>query len=72
MQRHKRHEFDPWVGKIPWRRKWQLPPGFLPGESREQRSLVSYRARHDLSDLARMQFYPDVFFLSQNPIQDVA
>ena len=26
-----RLEFDPWVGKIPWRRKWQPPPVFLPG-----------------------------------------
>jgi len=25
--------FDPWVGKIPWRRKWQATPGFLPSES---------------------------------------
>jgi len=25
--------FNPWVRKIPWRRKWQLTPGFLPGES---------------------------------------
>jgi len=25
--------FDPWVGKIPWRRAWQLTPVFLPGES---------------------------------------
>ena len=25
--------FDPWVGKIPWRRKWQPTPVFLPGES---------------------------------------
>ena len=24
--------FDPWVGKIPWRRKWQPIPVFLPGE----------------------------------------
>ena len=24
--------FDPWVGKIPWRRKWQSTPVFLPGE----------------------------------------
>ena len=23
--------FNPWVGKIPWRRKWQLTPVFLPG-----------------------------------------
>ena len=25
--------FDPWVGKIPWRRTWQPTPVFLPGES---------------------------------------
>ena len=25
--------FDPWVGKIPWRRAWQPNPVFLPGES---------------------------------------
>ena len=25
--------FDPWVGKIPWRRTWQATPLFLPGES---------------------------------------
>ena len=29
----RRHDFDPWVEKIPWRRKWQLAPVFLPGES---------------------------------------
>ncbi|XDA86191.1 hypothetical protein R6Z07F_015941 [Ovis aries] len=32
--------FDPWVGKIPWRRKWPPTPVFLPGESHGQRSLV--------------------------------
>ena len=39
---HKRHRFDPWVGKISWRRKWQPTPVFLPGESCGQRSLVGY------------------------------
>ena len=34
--------FDPWVGKIPWRRRWQPTPIFLPGESHGQRSLASY------------------------------
>ena len=34
--------FDPWVGKIPWRRKWQPTPLFLPGESHGWRSLVGY------------------------------
>ena len=37
---HKRWRLDPWVGKIPWRRKWQPTPVFLPGESRGQRSLA--------------------------------
>ena len=30
------------VGKIPWRRKWQPTPVFLPGKSHGQRSLVGY------------------------------
>ena len=34
--------FDPWVGKIPWRRAWQPTPVFLPGESQGLRSLVGY------------------------------
>ena len=33
---------DPWVWKIPWRRKWQPILVFLPGESHWQRSLVGY------------------------------
>ena len=37
--------FNPWVGKIPWRRKWQPTPVFLPGESHGQRSLVGYSSR---------------------------
>ena len=35
-----RHGFDPWVGKIPWRRAWQSTPVFLAGESHGQRSLM--------------------------------
>ena len=35
-------ETDPWVGKIPWRRKWQPTPVILPGESHGRRSLVGY------------------------------
>ena len=31
--------FNPWVGKIPWRREWQPTPVFLPGEFCGQRSL---------------------------------
>ena len=38
----KRYGFYLWVGKIPWRRAWQLTPLFLPGESHGQRSLAGY------------------------------
>ena len=39
-RRRKRHGFDPWVGKMPWRRKWQPTPVLLPGEFHGQSSLV--------------------------------
>ena len=35
-----RHMFDPWVEKIPWRRKWQFTQVLLLGESQGQQSLV--------------------------------
>ena len=44
-RRCNRRGFDPWVGKIPWRRVWQPTPVFLPGESPGQRSLSGYRHR---------------------------
>ena len=37
-----RRGFDPWIRKMPWRRKWQPTPVFLPGKSHGQRSLVGY------------------------------
>ena len=37
-----RLRFDPWVGKIPWRKAWQPTPVFLPAESHGQRSQVGY------------------------------
>ena len=41
---YRRAGFDPRVGKIPWRRKWQTTPVFLPGESHGQRNLAGYSA----------------------------
>ena len=47
--------FNPWVGKIPRRRKWQPTPVFLCEESHGQRSLAGYspwgrkRIRHNLA-----------------------
>ena len=37
-----RPRFDPWVGKIPWRKECLPTPVFLPGESHGQRSLAGY------------------------------
>ena len=41
-RRHKGLEFDLWVGKIPWGRKWQPTPVFLPGDAHGQMSLLGY------------------------------
>jgi len=41
-RRHRTRGFNPWVGKIPWRRKWQPTPVILSGESHGQRSPVGY------------------------------
>ena len=38
----RRCDFDPWVGKIPWRRKLQPTPVFLPGKFHAKRSLAGY------------------------------
>ena len=39
---HRRHGFNPWVGKTPWKRAWQPTPVSLPRESHGQRSLMGY------------------------------
>ena len=49
----RRLEFNPWFGKIPWRREWQSTPVLFPGKVHGQRSLVSLqsmgsqRVRHE-------------------------
>ena len=49
-----RDVFDPWIRKIPWRRKWRSTLIFLPGESHGQgkldglQSIGSQRVRHHL------------------------
>ena len=39
---NRRCVFSPWLGKMPWRRKWQPTPVSVPGESHGQRSLAGY------------------------------
>ena len=50
----RRCKFSLWVTKIPWRRKWQPTPVFLPGEFHGQRSLVGYspwsRKKSDMTE----------------------
>ena len=40
FRRHRRCMFNSWIEKIPWRRKWQPIPVFLPGKSHGQKSMV--------------------------------
>ena len=62
----KRPGFDPWVGKIPWRRKWLFIPVFLPGDSHGQRSLMGYSPwGHKESDMTEQ---PILHFLSSSHI----
>ena len=53
--------FNPWVGKIPWRRKWQPTPAFLPGKSHRQRSLVGC-SPWDHKELGVLECIPSVVF----------
>ena len=61
----RRLRFNPWVGKIPWRGKWQPTLVLLPGKSHGQRSLVGYllwghkRVGHDL--VTKQQQYQFTF-----------
>ena len=41
----RKHGFNPWVKKMPWRRKWQPTPIFLPVKSHGEKSLVGYRPK---------------------------
>ena len=47
--------FYPWIGKMPWRRKWLPTSVFLPGKSHEQKTLVGYRSQTVANDLATKQ-----------------
>ena len=51
--------FDPWVGKIPWRREWQPTPVFLPGEFHGWWSWVSLRSQRVVHDRAALTGFCD-------------
>ena len=56
--------FNPWVGKIPWRRKWQSTPVFLPGESHGQRRLVGHspRGHRELDTTERLHLHQNLIY----------
>jgi len=68
MQETKRRGFNPWVGKIPWRRKWQPTPVFLLGKSHGQRTLAGYspwghkRVRHNLATKQQQHYVLDLWY----------
>ena len=55
-RRWKRLGFNTWVGKIPWRRAWQLTPVFLPGESHERGAwqATAHRVQKSQTHLRRL------------------
>ena len=61
--------FNPWVGKIPRRRKWQSIPVLLPGKSHGQRSLVGYSPwglkESDTTEPLHFHFTMAKWYLSQ-------
>ena len=70
----RRPRFDPWVGKIPWRRKWHPTPVLLPGKSHGRRSLVGYspwgRKESDMTE--RLHFHFSLLCIGEgngNPLQ---
>ena len=65
-RRHRTCGFDPWVGKIPWRRKWQPTPVFLPGESqdREDRAVVQRVAKSQTGHRIHLDPFPPLSLFS--------
>ena len=65
-RRHKRHRFHLWVGTIPWRRKWQPTPVFLPRKSYGHRNLVGYSpSGHKESDMTERLHFTSLQKLSR-------
>ena len=66
-RKHKRHGFDPWVRKIPWRRAWQPTPVFLPEESHGQRGLAGYspqgRKESDMTEAPEHTYMQQCYYL---------
>ena len=55
--------FDPWVGKIPWRRKWQPTPVLLPRKSHGRRSLVQATVHGVAKNQTRLSDFTFTFWI---------
>ena len=56
--------FNPWAGKMTWRRKWQPTPVFLLGKSHGQRSLASYSPEgHKESDMTEATLHACTLYI---------
>jgi len=69
-----RPEFYPWVGKVPWRRKWQPSPVLFPGKSHGWKSLVGYCpwVRKESDTTERFHFHFSLSCIGEgngNPLQ---
>ena len=64
-RRHKRPRFDPWVGKIPWRREWLPTSVFLTREFCAQRNLAGYslRGRENTTELLTLSLFSLSLFI---------
>ena len=63
--------FDPWIRKIPWRRKWQPTPDFSPEKSHGLRNLVGYGPWRVEQDLETKQLLPlVVMYVLQEGLRD--
>ena len=61
-RRYRRCGFNAWLKKIPWRRKRQPIPVFLPGESHGQRDLGGYGPQgHKESDMTEVTWHACTF-----------
>ena len=80
MQETQETRFNPWVGKIPWRREWLSIPVFLPGESHGQRNLAGYSpwghkeldTTEQLSNILTHYFPPSLSFLRKWQLQSTS
>ena len=70
-RRHQRYQFNPWVKKIPWSRRWQPTPVYLPGKFHRQRSLAGHspwgHKESDMTGWAHARAHTHTFLLYFKP-----